>query len=109
MTLPRSIGQPLPENSGAPRAAHGDAPDVARNKTYLSQGFSSSTQVGSRPFPVSRKLFRLDTTAGQPELIVSKILLPSSKSSWVTVSRVCPLTGFNSNVTRDGRSFGPYL
>src|SRR6476661_911706 len=109
MTSLRSTEQPPPENlRGAPRGTR-DAPDVALNITYLSQGFSSSTQVGSRPFPVSRKLLRLDSTAGQPPLIISKILLPSSNSSYVTVSRVCRLIGLSSKVTRDGGSCGRSL
>src|SRR5262249_51464769 len=65
---------------------------------------SSSFQDGSSPRPVSRKLLRLDSTAGQPLLIISKILLPSLNSSCVTMRRVCPLAGSSSKLTRDGGS-----
>jgi hypothetical protein len=52
---------------------------------------------------------RLDSTAGHPFEIKANILLPSSKSSWVTVNRVCPLKGSSTKVTREARSSGRSL
>src|SRR5204863_3865552 len=54
----------------------------------------------SMPRPVSRKDFRLESTAGQPCLMPFAMPLPASTSSWVTVSRTTSSYSSIANVTR---------
>src|SRR6185437_16713062 len=62
---------------------------------------TSSTGSG---FPVSRKLFRLAITIGQPPEMSRRVLPPSSRLSWVTVSLITLPRGSRSKVTREVRS-----
>src|SRR5712664_3203537 len=55
--------------------------------------------------PDSSMLLRLDRMAGHPLEIPSRITLPSSKSSCVSVSFVNLPYGSSTKVTREGRSF----
>src|SRR6185312_7003341 len=53
------------------------------------------------PFPVSRNVFRLDSTFGQPAATFSAMSEPVLKLSCVTVRQTMSSTGSISNVTRD--------
>src|SRR5450755_1360134 len=77
-----------------PHAAADPAGTAAlRDSRYLQKMLS--------PLPVSKKVFKLESTRGQPQETFLTIVEPALKLPWVTVRQVISSRASVSNVTRD--------